>query len=183
MLSGLDDAARSRPMSRSRSTWQRPVDRWLFLLLLLASVVPFWTVAYVPTQDGPSHLYNAVALRQYVFNPDGIERLYYELNPSPSANWVSHIALALPLSAISVSMPSAAAASPYAYAASPGGPTRLNVVVARQYAPPGVSQERPVQVDFGQHWRCSAARAQLEQACAAVRTEQKQRLTTMLGDG
>jgi len=88
-------------MSRSRSTWQRPVDRWLFLLLLLASVVPFWTVAYVPTQDGPSHLYNAVALRQYVFNPDGIERLYYELNPSPSANWVSHIALALLTSAFS----------------------------------------------------------------------------------
>jgi hypothetical protein len=37
----------------SRSAWL------LALIVAAASIVPFWTCAVVPTQDGPAHLYNA----------------------------------------------------------------------------------------------------------------------------
>ena len=49
----------------------------------------------------------------------------------------------------------------------------LNVFPAR---PP----EHPLQLEFDELWRCSAAKAQLEAACAAARAEQHRRLVTML---
>jgi hypothetical protein len=59
-------------------------------------VLPFWTVHYLPTVDGPCHTYNAWILRQY----DKTEQYplfqkYYEINARPYANWISQGGMAL----------------------------------------------------------------------------------------
>ena len=50
--------------------------------------------------------------------------------------------------------------------------------------PPAASGDssggQPALIDFGEPSRCAAAKAQLEQACAAVRAEQTKRLSDML---
>ena len=70
--------------------------RRLFFALALLYVLPFWTVHYLPTVDGPCHTYNAWILRQY----DNVEQYplfqkYYEINARPYPNWISQGAMAL----------------------------------------------------------------------------------------
>jgi hypothetical protein len=62
--------------------------RRLFFVLALAYVVPFWTVRYLPSTDGPNHTANAWIIRQHgnveqypLFNR------YYEINWRPYPNW------------------------------------------------------------------------------------------------
>ncbi|KAL1523906.1 hypothetical protein AB1Y20_018825 [Prymnesium parvum] len=59
--------------------------------------------------------------------------------------------------------------------------SRLTITVPRHHAPPGVSAEHPLQIEFGENWRCAAAKLQLEQACLSARAQQHQRLVSMLG--
>jgi hypothetical protein len=72
-----------------------PWYQWLFLGLALLYVVPFWVVRYVPTIDGPCHLYNAWILRHYgdTAHYPMVNR-YFELLPKPFPNWLSHLLLA-----------------------------------------------------------------------------------------
>jgi hypothetical protein len=74
-------------------------ERWvrrLFFALALLYVLPFWTVHYLPTVDGPCHTYNAWILRQY----GNVEQYplfqrYYAINIEPFPNWISHGIMAL----------------------------------------------------------------------------------------
>lgn len=74
-------------------------ERWLgalFFTLALLYLVPFWSVRYLPTVDGPCHTYNAWILRQY----DNVRefprfREYYEVNTGPYPNWIGHGVMAL----------------------------------------------------------------------------------------
>jgi hypothetical protein len=69
--------------------------RRLFFILAVLYVVPFWTVQYLPTTDGPCHTYNA-----WVFRNLGNEeqyplfRQYYEANLQPYPNWTGHAVMA-----------------------------------------------------------------------------------------
>src|SRR5687767_14061109 len=70
--------------------------RRLFFALAALYVLPFWTVRYLPTVDGPCHTYNAWILRQY----HNVERYplfqqYYEINAQPYPNWISQGTMAL----------------------------------------------------------------------------------------
>ncbi len=74
-------------------------DRWvrrLFFALALLSAVPFWTVQYLPTLDGPCHTYNAWILRQ-LGNVEQypLFQAYFEVNARPYPNWTGHGILAL----------------------------------------------------------------------------------------
>ena len=72
-----------------------PDERWirrLFFALVLLYVVPFWTVHYLPTVDGPCHTYNAWVMRSYADVP--LFQRYYEINTKPYPNWISHAVLA-----------------------------------------------------------------------------------------
>ena len=61
----------------------------LFWALVLIQVATVWCVRYVPTTDGPSHLDNAIILRDY-YRPDHtIFREYLALNVRPVPNWVA----------------------------------------------------------------------------------------------
>jgi hypothetical protein len=85
---------RKTPMP-SRSATERPGHRELacFSLFLLAYLIPVWAFPFIPTQDGPSHLSNALILKDY--GAPGIRyHEFFELHFDAFPNWTSHLALA-----------------------------------------------------------------------------------------
>lgn len=71
-------------------------ERWLFLVVALLLLVPIWAVDYIPTIDGPCHVYNAWILRQYHNTEEyPLFQQYYEIDWQPIPNWFSHATLAL----------------------------------------------------------------------------------------
>jgi hypothetical protein len=75
---------------------RRAARHWpetLFVFVVLLYLVPIWVFPYLPTQDGPSHLYNALILSNYG-SPHAHYLDYYELRWEPFPNWGSHILLA-----------------------------------------------------------------------------------------
>lgn len=71
-------------------------ERWLFAGMVLLLLVPLWSVAYLPTTDGPSHVYNAWVLRHLGNVADHpLLHEHYEVDWRPIPNWLSHATLAL----------------------------------------------------------------------------------------
>jgi hypothetical protein len=67
-----------------------------YAALAAAYVLLFWAFEYVPTQDGPNHLANAAALRDFLLPGDqGLEATYF-VQHSPLPNW-TYYAVAAPL--------------------------------------------------------------------------------------
>jgi hypothetical protein len=69
-------------------------DAGLFALLVSCHLFPIWWFRYIPTQDGPSHLANAVMLRYYHDAPSNYSRAF-RIRPDPVPNWTSHALLAV----------------------------------------------------------------------------------------
>ncbi len=70
-------------------------EPWLFGVMVVLFIIPLWVYPYIPTQDGPAHLFNAHlinGLLQEHKNPmtDG----FYELNKEFTPTWVFHLVLA-----------------------------------------------------------------------------------------
>jgi hypothetical protein len=67
---------------------------WLFGPLCLIHLVPIWSVTYLPTMDGPSHLYNAWVLQQ-LGDGEHHARLAatYEVARRPVPNWLCYVVL------------------------------------------------------------------------------------------
>jgi hypothetical protein len=74
------------PAEATRQIWVRRI----FWALALLYVIPFWVVDYVPTTDGPCHLYNAWVMHQ-LDNRAEFPRFaeYYRVNPRPNPNWLT----------------------------------------------------------------------------------------------
>jgi hypothetical protein len=72
-----------------------PWFQWLYLALALLYVLPFWLAAFVPTTDGPCHLYNAWVLRHLgdLAGYPAVNR-YFEVDARPIPNWLTHLLLA-----------------------------------------------------------------------------------------
>ena len=65
-------------------------------MLLVLECVPIWTFPYFPSEDGPSHVYNASVLAHY-----GVETIYqeyYRIVPTFAGNILSDLILASLLS-------------------------------------------------------------------------------------
>ena len=77
---------------RTRITRIQPFS-WLVAGLIVLFLVPLWTFQYIPTQDGPSHLNNALILSDYA-NPAFQYSKIYDLRLDPFPNWLSHAGLA-----------------------------------------------------------------------------------------
>jgi len=74
-------------------------ERWLFAALAVLHLVPVWLVTYVPTTDGPSHVYNAF-VQLHLHDPaHPLFSRIFEIDPRPLPNWLSQAAL-LPLLAV-----------------------------------------------------------------------------------
>lgn len=92
-----------RTRRSERSTFAAPASRaaeWLtdwrnglFITLMLANLLPLWSFKYFPSQDGPSHLYNAILLRDYNRPDRAIFREYFTPNTRPVPNWLSGLSL------------------------------------------------------------------------------------------
>lgn len=62
-------------------------------MLLLLHVLPLWIFAYFPSQDGASHVYNGLVLKEYGKPENYQMRNAWELNLTIFPNWLSHICL------------------------------------------------------------------------------------------
>lgn len=59
-----------------------------------AALIPVWLFPYFPTQDGPSHLYNAFVLAHYADSASVLTRSYFELNLRLFPNWTAYLLMA-----------------------------------------------------------------------------------------
>ncbi len=66
----------------------------LFLFLLILHLLPLWIFAYFPSQDGPSHIYNALVLKEYHKHENYLIRDVWKLNITIFPNWLAHLVLA-----------------------------------------------------------------------------------------
>jgi hypothetical protein len=73
----------------------------LFVLAALLHIAPLWSVRYLPTGDGPTHVYNAWVLHELLSGdaPPSIERAY-RIDWSPHPNWTGHAVMALLMFAV-----------------------------------------------------------------------------------
>ena len=67
----------------------------LIMVLLVVHLAPIWICKYFPTQDGPSHIYNAYVLKNYHRQENYKIREIYKLNLTLFPNWTSHAFMAL----------------------------------------------------------------------------------------
>jgi hypothetical protein len=66
----------------------------IYLLVFLGlHLLPIWFFKYIPTQDGPSHLYNAFVLKEYDNSNYSIFQKYYQLNLRFFPNWFSYLVM------------------------------------------------------------------------------------------
>ncbi|BDG05385.1 GtrA family protein [Anaeromyxobacter oryzae] len=92
----VDGSSAGAPRPRSRSR-EAALPRVIFLAVLALHVLPIWLVAYVPTQDGPLHVENTLALIHHAASP--LLQRYYLANWGAQPNWLTQLLLA-PLLAI-----------------------------------------------------------------------------------
>ena len=85
---------------------------------------------------------------------------------SPSQTTHASVVLCIPLSALTLTIAT--------------GGTRLICRVPRHHVPPFTNAEHPMQLEFDEPWRCSAAKSQVEAVCIASRAEQHKRLLGVL---
>ncbi|HEY8182910.1 MAG TPA: hypothetical protein VII32_11765, partial [Thermoanaerobaculia bacterium] len=71
-----------------------PVER-LCALATAAALLPIWIFRYFPTQDGPSHLYNAFVLSHYFDASSVVTHAYFVLNARLFPNWTTYVLMAL----------------------------------------------------------------------------------------
>ena len=67
-------------------------ESWVFALLCIVSILPFWIVRYVPSLDGPQHLYNSHVILQ-VLQGSEIFREFFRINEVVVGYWTGHFAL------------------------------------------------------------------------------------------
>ena len=73
--------------------WRNLSWKHLFVVLLLLHILPLWIFAYFPSQDGASHVYNGLVLKEYGKHENYQMRNAWELNLTIFPNWLSHICL------------------------------------------------------------------------------------------
>ena len=73
--------------------WRNLSWKHIFVVLLILHLLPIWIFAYFPSQDGPSHVYNALVLKEYGQHENYKIRDAWKLNITIFPNWLSHIVL------------------------------------------------------------------------------------------
>ena len=71
-------------------------SRWLprlYIAVAIVTVVPIWCVQYLPTGDGPSHVYNAWILHELLRGTHGPVAEWFRIDWRPHPNWIGHAAI------------------------------------------------------------------------------------------
>jgi hypothetical protein len=94
----VDQAAPAAPSESSLRSGLRRLfaghpEAAAFWIAALVYVVPVWAFPYLPTQDGPAHLYNAQILKDIGDAATGYDE-FFELRAEPLPNLTSHLLLA-----------------------------------------------------------------------------------------
>jgi hypothetical protein len=66
----------------------------LYLAVSIVAIIPIWSVRYLPTVDGPSHLYNSWILQQLLGGADGPISEWFRIDWQPHPNWIGHAVMA-----------------------------------------------------------------------------------------
>jgi hypothetical protein len=88
----VDEPTRS-PASKKAfegPSWLAP----LFLIVTLLQLGPIWSVRYLPTSDGPEHLYNSWILHDLVLGNMNEVTKAYRIESRPFPNWSGHVLMA-----------------------------------------------------------------------------------------
>lgn len=83
-----------RSPARNAMPWAVQPEALVFWGLVAVYLLPVWIFPFFPSQDGPAHLSNANALREYYSPEAPVFREYYTINAYPNPNWFGHIVLA-----------------------------------------------------------------------------------------
>lgn len=75
--------------------WKNFNWKHLFIVLLLLHLAPVWMFNYFPSQDGPSHVYNAFIFKEYQNHENYMFRDVFKLNITIFPNWGAHLTLTL----------------------------------------------------------------------------------------
>lgn len=67
----------------------------LYAAVAAVAVIPIWCVRYLPTCDGPSHLYNAWILNRLIRGANGPIASAFRIDWRPHPNWIGHAVMAL----------------------------------------------------------------------------------------
>jgi len=73
-------------------------SRWLarlYVAVAIVAIVPIWCVRYLPTVDGPSHVYNSWILRELLHGAQGPIAQWFRIDWRPHPNWIGHAVMAL----------------------------------------------------------------------------------------
>ncbi len=81
-------------MSRPSRVWSALPQALAWALLATQAVIP-WTVRHYITEDGPSHLYNALVLRDVLFHPHGLYAAVYHFQGRLVTNWSTPLLVGL----------------------------------------------------------------------------------------
>jgi hypothetical protein len=75
------------------NTWRPSGDAILLFSLIALLLIPLWTTKFVPTQDGPLHVANAVTLVNYGAPEWETAREFYQLNDPRFPTWLFPLVL------------------------------------------------------------------------------------------
>src|SRR2546430_13845966 len=67
----------------------------LYAAVAVLSLTPLWSVQYIPTIDGPSHVYNAWVLRDLIGGGGGVIAQWFSIDWRPHPNWMASAVIAL----------------------------------------------------------------------------------------
>ncbi len=68
-------------------------ERWIFLLFLLITLLQLWLTRFIPSLDGPQHLYNANVMVE-LLKGNELMRSFFDINEVVVGYWTGHFFLA-----------------------------------------------------------------------------------------
>jgi hypothetical protein len=70
-------------------------EKYLFFSVLLINMVSICSLKFLPSMDGPAHLYNSNILMNLLTDNTGSLNDFYSINSFLIPNWLSHFLLAV----------------------------------------------------------------------------------------
>src|SRR3970282_1664331 len=63
------------------------IEKWLFVLLVCAHLIPLIALDFFVTHDGPSHTYNTVLIEDLLSGSKVPAQDFFEFTADPQPNW------------------------------------------------------------------------------------------------
>jgi hypothetical protein len=77
--------------SENEPRWLAPI----FFALVVLFIIPVWVVEYIPTADGPAHVYNSWLIKELARGEGGHLSQAFQIDWRPHPNWLGHAVMAV----------------------------------------------------------------------------------------